>query len=275
MAVFAPTDKRFRRAHISPRARVRFHVSPRHMLYVALLGAGVLYGAYRAFTLMAAADVLTVRRITVEGNSRLSQGEVLSLLDGLPGRHMLFLSLTDWRGKLLASPWVADAALRRVLPDTVDVVVSEHRPVGIGRLDGGLYVIDERGGIIDEFGPNHVDMDLPLIDGLAARGDGQTGRPAVDQRRAALALRLLASLQPHPDLAGRVSQVDVSDLDDAVVVLKGDTALVRIGQDEFVERLRSYLDLAPTLREKVPRIDYVDLRFGERVYVRPQVWGEE
>jgi cell division septal protein FtsQ len=55
-----------------------------------------------------------------------------------------------------------------------------------------------------------------------------------------------------------------------VLILKNDTALLRIGDDQFAERLQSYLDLAATLREKVPQIDYVDLRFGERVYVRPQ-----
>ena len=38
---------------------------------------------------------------------------------------------------------------------------------------------------------------------------------------------------------------------------------------KFLERLQSYVDLAPALRERVSEIDYVDLRFGERVYVRP------
>ena len=37
-----------------------------------------------------------------------------------------------------------------------------------------------------------------------------------------------------------------------------------------MERLQSYLDLLPALRERIPDIDYVDLRFDERVYVRPQ-----
>jgi cell division septal protein FtsQ len=46
---------------------------------------------------------------------------------------------------------------------------------------------------------------------------------------------------------------------------------VRLGDAQFLERLESYLDLAPTLRERVPDIDYVDLRFGERVYVGSQV----
>jgi cell division septal protein FtsQ len=91
----------------------------------------------------------------------------------------------------------------------------------------------------------------------------------VDEARVALAVRLSAALQGRPDLAARVSQIDVTDVRDAVIILKGDTALIRIGDDQFAERLQSYLDLAAALREKVPRIDYVDLRFGERVYVRP------
>ena len=40
------------------------------------------------------------------------------------------------------------------------------------------------------------------------------------------------------------------------------------GDDQFLERLQTYLDLAPALRERVREIDYVDLRFDERVYVQ-------
>ena len=56
----------------------------------------------------------------------------------------------------------------------------------------------------------------------------------------------------------------MSDPRNAVVIVDQDTARVRLGEEQFVERLQSYLELAPTLRERVPAIDYVDLRFGER-----------
>jgi cell division septal protein FtsQ len=92
----------------------------------------------------------------------------------------------------------------------------------------------------------------------------------VDEERVALAGRLIASLQGRPDLAERVSQIDVTNPRDAVVILDGDTALIRVGTEQFVERLQSYLDVAPTLRGQVPQIDYVDVRFGERVYVGSQ-----
>ena len=88
-----------------------------------------------------------------------------------------------------------------------------------------------------------------------------------------MAARLLAALGAHPSLAKRVSQIDVSDPRDLMVILKGDTAMVRLGDEQFAERLQSYVDLSPVLREKVPEIDYVDLRFDERVYVRPQSRG--
>jgi cell division protein FtsQ len=273
MAVSAPTDKRFRRAHVTPAAkRGRVRMSRWRMAYVAVLGAVLLVGAYHVADLVVSTGALTVTRITVSGNTRLSRGEVLSLLDGLSGRNMLLVSLEEWRRKVLASPWVEDAAIRRVLPGTVDVVIAERQPMGIGRMGDVLYLLDQHGRVIDEFGPNHAEFDLPLIDGLAAARAG-AGEPAVDEARAALAMRLLASLQGRPDLAGRVSQIDVTDVRDAVVILKGDTALIRIGEDQFAERLQSYLDLAAALREKVPQIDYVDLRFGERVYVRPQAPG--
>lgn len=272
MAVSAPTDKRFRRAHVTPARRRRwFQVSRRHLVYAGLATACLLYGGYRLTAYLLSRNVLTVSSITVTGNVRLSRGEVLSLLDGLGGRNMLLVDLAGWRSKLLSSPWVADAALRRVLPGTIDVFIAERQPIGIGRLGDVLYLIDRQGDVIDEFGPNHAELDLPIIDGLGMPGaDPRTAGEAVDQGRAQLATRLLAALQAQPDLAARVSQVDVSDIRDAVVMLKDDTTLIRVGDDQFAERLQSYLDLAPALRERVPQIDYVDLRFGERVYVRPQ-----
>ena len=239
----------------------------------AVLGALALYAGYRGVEALLATDALTVTRITVSGNARLSRGEVLSLVDGLQGRNMLLVSLEDWRQKLLASPWVGEATIRRVLPGTVDVLISERQPMGIGRVGNVLYLIDQQGRIIDEFGPSHAEFDLPVIDGLAPAGAVPGAEPVVDEDRAALAMRLLASLQHRPDLAGRISQIDVTDLRDAVVILKGDAALIRVGDDQFAERLQSYLDLAPALRARVPPIAYVDLRFGERVYVRPQAPG--
>src|SRR5882672_5993434 len=272
MPVSAPSDRRFRRAHVTPARKPRlFGWSWRRAVRAAMLLAVVLFVGYRVTHDVLNAEALTITRINVSGNSRLSKGEVVALLDGIRGTNMLTVDLESWRQKLLSSPWVADAAIRRVLPGTVAVAVSERQPMGIGHVGDDLYLIDDLGGIIDQFGPNYAEFDLPIIDGLAAppRDNG----PLIDEVRAGFAAHVLASLQAHPGLAKRVSQIDVSDARDAVLVLKGDTTLVRLGNEQFAERLQSYLDLAPALRERIDTIDYVDLRFDERVYVRPQGSG--
>jgi cell division protein FtsQ len=273
MAVAAPNDKRFLRARVTPVAKRGRPRTSRKYVGIAVLAAVMLCAASVAVSAFLSAEALTITRITVSGNTRVSRGEVLSLLDGLSGGNMLLLNLEEWRRRILDSPWVEDVAIRRVLPGTVDVAIAERQPVGIGRIGDALYLLDQRGKIIDEFGPDHAEFDFPIIDGLASTEAREAGGLVVDTGRAALAMRLLAALDARPDLASRVSQIDVSDLRDAVVLLKGDTALVRVGDGQFVERLQSYLDLAPALRREVPRIDYVDLRFGERVYVRPQAKG--
>jgi cell division protein FtsQ len=267
-ALAAPADKRFRRAHIKPGRKRSASVRQAWLAVriLAVLGVAV-YGGWRGTALVLGAPALQVSRITMRGNERLSSGEVLALLDGLRGRNILAVDLAVWQARLLASPWVAEARVRRILPSRIDVELTERHPIGIGRLSDTLYLVDATGVVIDEYGPNYADLDLPMIDGLAAvPGDAAS---AVDEMRAGLAARLIAALQPRPDLAERVSQIDVSDAHDAVVILEGDTALLRLGEDDFVDRLQGYLDVAPALRERVAQIDYVDLRFGERLYVRP------
>ena len=271
MRVKAPAEKNFRRSRVKPGSRkggtglLRF-VSWRLARY-AIAIFFVAYAGFTATSLVLHASVLQVRRISVHGNVRISSGEVQAIVDGLRGTSILTADLAGYRGRLMESPWIADVALRRVLPSTIEIFVSERRPVGLCRLGSALYLIDAGGRLIDEFGPQYAEFDLPIIDGLIAAPD--RGQSTIDPARAELAARVIEALAPRKDIAQRVSQIDVRDAHDAVVMLQDDEALLHLGEDKFLERLASYVDLAPALREQVRDIDYVDLRFGARVYVRP------
>ena len=273
MKIKAPAEKNFKRARVKPgrrkgrRLRFTWHAARRVLAFVL-----VVYAMYRAVTLVVSASPLQVSRIVVKGNVKLTSGEVDALVHGLYGTSILIADLDACRKRLLQSPWVADVALRRVLPSTIEILVSERRPMGISRLNGQLYLIDRSGIIIDEFGPQYQEFDLPIIDGLI--GPPRDGHAAIDETRAGLAASLMESLAARKDLAKRVSQIDVSDAHDAVVLLDDDQALLHLGEDRFLDRLRSYLEVAPTLRDRVPDIDYVDLRFEDRLYVRPRGAGK-
>ena len=266
-AVAARTDRRFRRAHVKPGRKRRWYAVLKPLVVWTASIAAVGYAAYRTSVVAAQAHVLLVDNIVVHGNERLTDGEVMTVLAGLRGESLMWTDLEAWRDRLMRSPWIRDAALRRSLPSTVEIVVTERTPVGIGRIDGELYLIDESGVIIDEYGPHFADFDLPIVDGLPT-GTGGVGS-VTDEPRAALAAQVIAAVKAKPQISNRLSQVDVSDVHNAAVILTGDSARIQLGEDRFLVRLQSYLDLAATLRERVAEIDSVDLRFDDRIYVRP------
>jgi cell division protein FtsQ len=265
--VAAPPDRRFRRAHVKPgrkRGRLLGMVGP-VLKAVALVGLA-LYALYRGGSVVTHARVLQIDDIVIRGNGRLSTGEVMAVLDGLRGENIVMTDLDSWRRRLLASPWVRDAAFRRSLPSRVEVTVTERRPVAIGRISGELYLVDDRATVIDLYGPQYRDLDLPIVDGLAAL---ESGPAMLDEARAELAARLIESLHADPEIASQLSQVDVGDVHNAKVILNDDPAVVFVGRERFLQRIRTYLQLAAALRQRVPEIEYVDLRFEDRIYVRP------
>jgi len=51
-------------------------------------------------------------------------------------------------------------------------------------------------------------------------------------------------------------------------MLADDTTALHLGDRQFVDRLQTYLDLTPTIEERGRIVDYVDLRFGNRVFLK-------
>ena len=264
MAVYVRPEPSFRRAYVQPMPRRWFARRLGWLVHLSLL-LGVVFGAAWSLLALRHAAVLRIDTITVDGNRRLSSGEVAGLVESLLDENLLVADLEAARASLLASGWIRDAMLRRVLPSTVHVTLDEREPVGLGRIASRLYLVDSTGHVIDEYGPRFGDLDLPVIDGLSGGAAGSRD----DMRRAALAARLIAEIGAHGDLANRLSQVDVANPHDAVVLLSGDPVRIHLGEREFAARLRTYLDVAPMLREAVPDIDYVDVRFDRKVYVGP------
>lgn len=272
MGIYFSADKRFRRAQVRPTRRRRSKEAGRRFVRSLILLSLVGGFAYLAPSLLLQSSIMRIDTISVEGNHFLSIGEVLSLVDELHGDNILTADLETNRDQLLTSGWVKTATLRRLLPSTIEVAIEERKPVGLGRFASRLYLIDSGGMVIDEYGPGFADLALPIIDGLAPPGSLSI---VVDDVRANLAARVIATLGTKTVLAERVSQIDVSDPYNAVVLLSDDPTFLYLGSEQFAERLHRYLELAPALRSRVPEIDYVDMRFERRVYVGPTGLNEE
>jgi cell division protein FtsQ len=280
MAVKAPADKRFKRGRVkTPRkAARRWTAVLRPLVKWTLVLAILAYTTVRAMALVTESPALRISHLAVQGHRRLSAAEVRSRVRMLEGANIVRADLEAARRRLLGSPWIAEATLRRQLPATIEIAIEERQPVALARFGrGGLQLIAEDGIVLGPVGAPKAAFDLPIADGLtpvagrAQSGPGAgVGIPArVDPERSGLVGRLVDSLREEEGLLALISEVDVTDVEDAVVLLGDDPARVHLGHEDFARRVRAYRDLAPTLRQHVEAIDSADVRYDGRIFVRP------
>jgi cell division protein FtsQ len=210
------------------------------------------------------AGVFRIDRFEVQGESHLAGDDVRAVLDGLKGESIFRVDLEEYRGRLLDSRWVEDAALWRVFPSAIHVEITERIPLAIARLNGQFHLVDRTGVLIDEAGPTYAEFDLPVVDGLFP--DGGT---AADPARIDVLNRLLADVATKADLRNRLAQIDLSDARNAVVLIDNEPARLQLGTTDFAARLLRYFEAYEAAKRRVAVADYYDLRFGDRIYVGP------
>jgi cell division protein FtsQ len=262
----AASDPRFRRSGGSSIRRRHAKAGLRRLLRwlgPSVVAAGLVFALAQG---LVASGLLRVRQIVVVGNAHLSAGDVETLVAGLAQEQIFSVDLEHYRKRLLDSPWVADVRLTRVLPATIRIAVTERTPLAAARHGQQLYLVDKTGSIIGDYGPSDAVRNLPIVEGLML--SSRTSGPAVVPERAALAAALFDGLASRPDLRERLSEIDVSNPNDAVVLFSDDTAWLHIGDRDFGDRLQRYVESRGALVERFGRLDYVDLRFGERVFLR-------
>jgi cell division protein FtsQ len=252
-------------AFLRPRSRTRVRrsrrgASARVVLALEALGAlmALMVAFWAGYSKVMASERLRVGRVDVRGSRFLSDGEVRELLGPAVGENILGLDIESLKQRLRASPWVADAAVRRTLPDTLQVQIEERVPLALAELDR-LYLMDGDGTLIDIYGPRTSSFDLPIVRGLkgidsAARAD-----------RARRAGALLADLA---ELASEVSEVQVEPSGDLRVVLRGAGEVLKLGTPPCRKRFQTFLGLRKDLRERCPGAEYFDLRFRGRIYAK-------
>ncbi len=229
------------------------------ILQVAAAVCAAAVGAYLLTERFAIPNRFRIASIEVTGNKFLSEGEVREMLGPAMGGNLISADLEGLRSNLAASPWVGGAVVRRKLPDTLLVDVTERFPIALAETDQ-LYVMDSSGELIDLLGPRTAGFDLPIIRGL--------GGVSVDVRhdRARRANQLLEDLG---ELSSEVSEISVDRSGDLMVVLRGDGSVLKLAEPPYRKRVLSFLALRQRLRERCPDAEYFDLRFKDRIYAKP------
>ena len=201
--------------------------------------------------------------IEATGLTEVSRAELLPVLGEDIGRNIFFISLAERRRQLEEIPWVQSATVMRLLPDQIHVSVVERQPVAFTRQGQQIGLVDANGILLTMpaamMAQHHYSF--PVVTGIDAR-DPLPARKA----RMAVYQRLLSDLDASGQkLSTQISEVDLTDPDDARVIMQDDTTLLHFGQDQFLERYQRYKEHIAEWHQQYPRLAAVDLRYDQQV----------
>lgn len=220
-----------------------------------LLISVLAIATYAAFIKIKSA--FPVRRITFIGNKHLTADELRALSGIRRNASLLTLSSEKVSEKLLGSPWIKSVSVRKEFPDTLSVTVSEVVPFALLDLNGHLFIINEKGDLLEELKGNTIPF-LPMI----------TGDPSREREGFSEALTMAKAMNDK-GLSSERDQIEVvlSKPQELTAIIDG--MVVKIGAGEQREKLERLLELEEDIQRRRIAVDYIDLRFANRVVVKP------
>lgn len=184
-----------------------------------------------------------VRIVKVSGKlTHVTHEAVQSMIAPYVERSLVSLDIVSLSAALKADPWVQEAHVKRVWPDTVWVDVTEHQPVAYW---GDHAMVDDRG---QRFTPKTLPvLDLPHWD----------GPPDELAQVYAMNQSLNRVLAP----AGLKVAVLVLSARWSWQVVLSSGLRVDLGSHDVVERLARFVKAAPFDVRTPAGVQYVDLRY--------------
>lgn len=171
--------------------------TPRHLglkglavFVLATTVGGIVLGDHTRAVASAvtAASGLAIDRIKIAGQSESSEVEILDRLAVEDFSSLFTFDVDAARERVETLPWVAQATLKKLYPDTLQVAIVERLPYARWQIDGTVSVVDPQGRVITEVFDERYAA-LPLVAGPGAN-------TRVDE--------YLSLILAHPTLAPKV-----------------------------------------------------------------------
>jgi len=218
------------------------------VMLVCLVGLIVL--GYRTVT---ASDFFEVKRVDVTGVSRASSDDIRRIVSGQAERTGVWnTDIADLRQKIEKLPFVKFAAVSRVLPNGVKVVVTERVPIGVVKISSGNFLIDADGELLAP--PATEDADLMTIRGW---DETKTERATRDNAaRIKLFQKMIAEWGEFA-LAKRVKEVNLADLQEpqATIEDSGSRISITLARDDLSKSLKSAVEAVAGKGDRVKSVN--------------------
>lgn len=239
----------------------RFFVFTGSTLGFTVLFMTILFGGWLLYGQVVSSPKLMLQEINVTGLERVIEVELLDAADLRAGRNILAVSTARVEAVIESNPYVEDATVVRILPDTINVSVTERHPVVLVNMDG-LFIMDEKGVLFKRYTAEDR-LDIPVVTGLEEHRDKWkfTMGPAL--------LELVRVLGDGTRFnLSNISEINADPVHGFSVVTLREGIRLDLGSTGFVEKF-DVLDRIIEARDgNISGIEFVDLNNERGVIVR-------
>ncbi len=229
----------------------------------ALIAGGIVFAALEASTKLLGGPEFAIETFRIEHTQRASWSHIEArLAHRYAGRNIFSVNLYEIERMSTLDPWVRAASVKRILPGTIRVRVIERRPVAVALIEGVAHLVDREGYVIGLTGTGADN--LPVITGLR----GLDGRALAAALRRGVAMIERLSVRA-PLFAERLSELDVSEPAHVTVRTIGGGPRLLLDPEMIERNVGRWLDLGQAIRNRAGTLNYVDLRWSQRIVVKP------
>jgi cell division protein FtsQ len=192
-----------------------------------------------------------IAAISLTGSKEISREEILTTA-GVTGRaSLLFLDADAARGRLMANPWIGDAAVLKLYPDRLQITITERQAFALWQKDGRTSVIASDGTVLEPFVERRY-IGLPLVVGDGAENEAKD---------------FLAVLDHYPDIKSQV-RASILVADRRWNLLLSNGIGIKLPETDITAALDHLVALDHDKKLLTRDIAIVDLRLPDRVTVR-------
>jgi cell division protein FtsQ len=194
--------------------------------------AAILWSGRLAVRHVVASPRFAVRDIQVTLAAHVSRDEVLDLAEVEEGDRLLAVNTEPMAARVATHPWVKSARVRRQLPSTLIIDLTERRAAATAAM-GGLYLVDETGHPFKKATMEEADG-LPVLTGIDRAWYAEKKEASEAALREALAL--LAEYGARPGRP-KLSELNIDPRFGFSLFLLDGGAEVRLGRGDFSKKL--------------------------------------
>ena len=109
-----------------------------------------------------------IENIHITGNNILTKEEILSGFQDLKKKNIFNIDLLQIHKNLLLNKWIKNLEIKRILPNTIKIKVTEQKAIAIWQTKAGNKLITQKGNVILVTNVNNFKNQLPIIIGEKA-----------------------------------------------------------------------------------------------------------